>query len=87
MTNSSANCRAARIICRAGLPRVVAALFAVTHVAALRAQSPDACAGHWEGAIELPGAKLAFDVDLARLPTAAAPETSPFRCRAPKTLR
>jgi len=68
MTNSSANCRAARIICRAGLPRVVAALFAVTHVAALRAQSPDACAGHWEGAIELPGAKLAFDVDLARLP-------------------
>lgn len=35
----------------------------------LPAQSParaDACTGRWAGAIDLPGSKLAFDVDLAR---------------------
>ncbi len=36
--------------------------------AALVAQQPipDPCSGHWEGAIELPTAKLPFDIDLAR---------------------
>ncbi len=39
------------------------ALFAA---APLAAQAPDRCAGHWVGAIELPGAKLAFEIDLSR---------------------
>ena len=33
-----------------------------------RAQAADPCSGHWVGAIELPGAKLAFDVDFAKKP-------------------
>ncbi|MBA4073215.1 MAG: serine hydrolase [Gemmatimonas sp.] len=30
------------------------------------AQTPDRCAGHWTGAIELPTAKLAFELDFTR---------------------
>ncbi len=39
-------------------------------VAPLRAhaQAAEPCAGHWTGLIELPGSKLAFDVDFARKP-------------------
>ena len=32
----------------------------------LAAQTPDRCAGHWSGAIALPGSKLLFEVDFTR---------------------
>jgi CubicO group peptidase (beta-lactamase class C family) len=46
--------------------RTVAALFFALGVVAGALRAADAPAGHWEGAIELPEQKLAFDVDLRR---------------------
>ncbi len=63
------NCFVAR--CAPLAAFLAAAHFALASAAPLHAQSPDVCAGHWEGAIELPGAQLTFDVDLARRPDRA----------------
>ncbi len=53
------------------LASLAAALLALATAVPLHAQATDVCAGHWEGAIELPGVKLVFDVDLARGPDRA----------------
>ena len=50
------------------LALVLLASAALVLPARARAQAADPCSGHWVGAIELPGAKLAFDVDFAKKP-------------------
>ena len=54
-----------------GLP--ISVLFALLLPTLIIAQQPAAevCAGHWDGAIDLPTTKLAFDVDFTRKPDAS----------------
>jgi CubicO group peptidase (beta-lactamase class C family) len=51
---------------RHALALAAAVTLAFTAPRALAAETPDDAAGHWEGAIRLPGAQLAVLVDLAR---------------------
>ncbi|MBI3791165.1 MAG: serine hydrolase [Gemmatimonadetes bacterium] len=54
---------AGRLVARSGA-LAFASIALAPHAA--RAQATEPCSGHWVGAIELPGTKLAFDVDLAK---------------------
>ena len=47
-------------------PRILLALAFLPALAGAQQPATDLCAGHWAGAIELPGTQLAFDVDLTR---------------------
>jgi len=69
---ASATCpsasRPARLLCRSAVGAGAALLLALAAALALPSRAPaqEGPAGHWEGAIELPGNQLSVVVDLAR---------------------